>query len=252
MKKITTLKAEELTLEQKLGMLDCLFLSPEYPEEDKEYAFDLIRKRSLGAIWIQASTPGALDLVREVREIADYPILIVTDAEKGMGEYIIGNVNAIGCTGSEDSAYAFGKALGVTARQAGYNVVCSPVIDSRKNGSARQFGSDIHEIARLGEAVARGMKDGGILTVCKHYPSGENPKNIDSHMAEGYSEQTREELLSSGLYPYLKLIEAGVVDGIMTGHHRFVNIDDKYPASLSKTVIDIIREAGFDGFLITD
>ena len=252
MKNITPLKAEELTLEQKLGMLDTLFLSPTYPDEKKEYAFDLIRRREIGSIWIQQSVPGAYELVKKVREIADYPILIMTDAELGIDEYKIGNVNAIGCTGNEDYAYAFGKALGITAKKIGYSVVCSPVIDSRNNGSSRQFSSDVKEVARLGAAMARGMHDGGILTVAKHYPSGENPKNIDSHMTEGYSEQTREELLGAGLYPYLKLMEEGLLDGIMTGHHRFVNIDDRYPASLSKTVIDIIREKGFDGFLITD
>ncbi len=252
MKKVTMLKIEELTTEQKLGMLDALFLSPAYPDEDKEYAFELIRRRSLGAIWIQVSMPGAIELVKKVRSIADYPIIIMTDAESGIGEYKIGNVNAIGCTGNEDYAYAFGKALGITARDIGYNVVCSPIIDSRSNGSPRQFGSDIHEVARLGAAVAHGMQDGGILTVAKHYPSGENPKNIDSHMAEGYSEQTREELIEAGLYPYRKLMEKGLIDGIMTGHHRFVNIDDAHPASLSKPVIDIIKELGFKGFFITD
>ncbi len=49
-----------------------------------------------------------------------------------------------------------------------------------------------------------------------------------------------------------KLNEAGLLDGIMTKHCRFVNIDDKYPASLSKKVINIIREQGYDGFAITD
>lgn len=252
MKELSMLKIEDLTLEQKLGMLDALFLSPAYSDKEKEYAFDLIRRRSLGAIWIQQSTPGAFELVKKVREIADYPILIITDAESGMCEYKIGNVNAIGCTGNESMAYAFGKALAVTARSIGYSVVCSPVIDSRKNGSPRQFGSNVREVARLGGAMARGMQDGGILTVAKHYPSGDNPKRIDSHMAEGYSEQTREQLLEEGLYPYRKLMEEGLLDGIMTGHHRFVNIDNTRPASLSKPVIDIIRELGFDGFLITD
>ena len=252
MEQVKFLDINELTLKQKLGMLDALFLSPIYSEEEKEYAFRLIRRRELGAIWIQQNVPGAYELVKKVREIADYPILIITDAESGMDEYTIGCVNSIGRTGSEKHAYAFGKALGVTARKRGYSVVCCPIIDSRQNGSSRQLGSGVSEVARLGAAIAKGMQDGGILTVAKHYPSGDNPKNVDSHMTEGYSEQTREELLRTGLFPYLELMKEDLIDGIMTGHHRFVNIDDTRPASLSKPVIDIIRELGFDGFLITD
>ena len=121
MKTVTELNINELTLDQKLGMLEAGYLSPNTSEEDREYVFDLIRKRSLGAIWIQWNTKGAEDYVKRVREVADYPILIFTDAESGILDYKIGKANAIGCTGNEDYAYAYGKALGITARKLGYN-----------------------------------------------------------------------------------------------------------------------------------
>ena len=75
---------------------------------------------------------------------------------------------------------------------------------------------------------------------------------MDSHMAETYSEATREELLDYNLYPYLELMKNGLLDGIMTKHTRFVNIDDEHPASFSEKVIGIIRDEGFDGFAMTD
>ena len=242
MKNLTKLNINEMSLDQKLGMLDAAYLSASMTDEQKEYIYELIRRRELGAVWVQWHLGGAAPLVKKVREIADYPILVITDAELGMGEYKIGRANSIGCTGSEEYAYAYGKALGITARNMGYSVVCNPVLDARKNGSPRQFSSDKYEVARLGAAEARGLKDAGILTVAKHYPSGTNPRGIDSHMAEGYSDQTREELLETGLYPYRKLMEEGLLDGIMSGHHRFINIDPTRPTSLSKTMIDIIRE----------
>jgi hypothetical protein len=43
--------------------------------------------------------------------------------------------------------------------------------------------------------MAKGMHDGGVLTVGKHYPGGNNPLAIDSHMAESVCFQTEEELL---------------------------------------------------------
>ena len=38
----------------------------------------------------------------------------------------------------------------------------------------------------------------------------------------------------------------------MTGHVRMPEIDPDYPTSLSKKVINVIKEQGFDGFVITD
>ena len=71
-------------------------------------------------------------------------------------------------------------------------------------------------------------------------------------MAESVCFQTEEELLDYSLYPYKKLIEQDLLDGVMTSHKRFTNIDPDFPASLSKKVNDIIRRMGFDGFAITD
>ena len=47
-------------------------------------------------------------------------------------------------------------------------------------------------------------------------------------------------------------MEEDLLDGIMTSHKTFDTIDPEHPASLSKAVIDIIREEGFDGFATTD
>ena len=248
------IKIEELSLKQKLGMtyIACLHRDGGKPfPEDTEFVYDLIRNRSLGAVWIQQGFPNTQEAIDKVREIADYPILIMTDAESGINEYLVGKHNAIGCTGSEKHAYAFGKTVGVTARKMGYNVVCDPVVDMC-DGSQRSLGTDKEMVAKLAVAEAKGMHDGGVLTVGKHYPGGSFISAIDSHMAESCSADTKEELLSYHLYPYLKLMEQDLLDGIMSQHKRFINIDDKYPGTLSKKVIDIIREQGYKGFIITD
>ena len=252
MKQLKELRFEELTTEQKLGMVHTVYIRGDYSDGNKEYIYNLIRDHKLGAIWVQFSEPGAQECIDKIKEIADYPILIFTDAESGMGEYLVGHHNAIGCTGDEKYAYAFGKATAVTARKMGYNVVCNPILDIKTNGWVRSYGSDKTFIAKMAAAEARGMHDGGVLAVGKHYPSGNNPKEIDSHMAEAVSYQTEEELVDYSLYAYIELIKEGLLDGLMSGHHRFVNIDPDAPASLSKKMLDIIRNKGFDGFFITD
>jgi len=249
MKELKELKFEELTLEQKLGLTINMALHGR--DVDDEYVFAQIKKRAVGSVWIQQGIGNFKERIAKVREIADYPILIITDGESGVGDFLVGKHNAIGTTGSNKHAYAFGKAVGVTARKLGYNVVCDPVVDM-KDGSMRSMGTDKEKVTELAVAIAKGMHDGGVLTVGKHYPGGKYTNSVDSHMAESTALDTADELMDYALYPYIKLWNEGLLDGIMTKHQRFVNIDDKYPASLSKTVIDILRNKGYDGFAITD
>ncbi len=247
------LKLEELTLEQKFGMV----LNPILLENNKGYIYELIRNHALGSVWVRPDMPNSAEVIAEIKELADYPILIFTDAESGLEPYKIGRHNELGCVNDEKLAYTFGKITAVTARNMGYNVVCNPVLDMKKErtvcgGNIRSLGSDKYKVTKLAAAIARGMHDGGVLTVAKHYPGGNNPAGLDSHMAETYSDQTKEQLLDYDLYPYKELMKQDLIDGIMTEHQRFIHIDNEYPASLSEKVIGIIREQGFDGFLITD
>ena len=246
------LKLEELSTRQKLGMTFTAFINGDSrtPEIDA-FVVDLIKNHSLGCVWVQADRDGVDELIAMVKEAADYPILIMTDAENGIEPYVIGEHNAVACTGSLEHAYAFGKTLAVSARKKGYNVVCNPVVDMRR-GSQRSLGTDKEKVGELASAIARGMHDGGILTVAKHYPSPAKSNGVDTHMAENLCYDTKEDLLEGPLYPYKRLMEQDLLDGIMTGHSKLPNIDPNHPSSLSKPVIDVIREEGFDGFAITD
>ncbi len=244
---------EELTTRQKLGMVYNVLINGYHrtPERDEQIK-QLIREHCLGSVWIQYNTPGAEEIMQMVKETADYPILIITDAEAGLGDYFIGKHNALAGTGDERYAYAFGKAVGVTARKMGYNVVCNPLLDINDNGCPRYLSPDKTVVAKFAAAEAKGLQDAGILTVGKHYPSAINFYNIDSHMAQSISLQTKEELLDESLYAYCELNKQGLLDGVMTGHIKCEKIDPTRPASLSKPVLDIFREQGFDGFMITD
>ena len=253
MKEIKELKFEELSLKQKLGMVSIATINTRRNPDYEEYVFNLIREHALGAVWIQQgfTEDDMPSLVKKVKEIADYPIIIMQDAESGVGEFMVGKHNAIGCAGTEKHAYAFGKCIGVTARNMGYNMLCDPVVDMYK-GYVRSLGADKEKVANLAVAMAKGLHDAGILTVAKHYPGGSNPADIDSHMAEAISYDTEEKLLDYDLYPYKRLNDEGLLDGLMTQHKRFINIDDEHPATLSKKVQDIIRNIGFDGVVVTD
>lgn len=254
MKQIKPLKFEDLSLEQKLGLVSCGYVLKDSDWEDfdsnLEYTLDAIRNHRLGSVWMSPRSKSFKYAIEKIKEAADYPVLIFADAESGIGEYMIGKHNALGSTDNEEYAYAFGKVVGVTARKMGLNVVCDPVVDAFVG--ARYLGTDKYKVAKLGIAMAKGLHDAGILNVAKHYPSAYCPDQFDSHMAPAISYQTEEELIETSLYPYIELNKQGLIDGIMTGHTRLDNIDYGIPTSLSKKVIDIIKNQGFNGFFVTD
>ena len=258
MKKVKELDRSTLTIEQKLGLLICTTLA--YGEEDVEYAIDLVRKHALGAIWVQ---PGfhkdAAAIIARVLEAADYPLIVMCDSECGYGDYTIPQQIAMTAANrSEELAFSFGRITAMQLHKLGVNVICNPVLDlggavnCQCGGTTRTFGPDKEVAARLGAALARGMHEGGVLSVGKHYPGGVRGAAYDTHMREGFDEGTKEEFVAEALYPYRKLMEEGLLDGIMVGHQRLVNVDPDRPAALSKPVISMIRELGFDGFITTD
>jgi len=251
------LKLNELTLEQKLGM-SMVALCRNRDESNVEYLEQLIRNHSLGGVWVVPKSENYRSVLKRLKDAADYPLLIFTDAEGGWGEHKIGSHNPIGVCDSEELAYTFGKVTAVLARQDGYNVICNPVLDmvdarTLCGGNNRAFGSDKEKVTRLAKAEARAMHDAGVLTVAKHYPgAAKSGQFIDSHMAETSSDETVEELLNYNIYPYLELMKEGLLDGVMLKHGRFCNVDPDYPASLSAKHFQILKDRGFDGFAITD
>ena len=256
MKTLRELSAAELTVEQKLGMLLCANLN--HGDKDVEDACEMIRNHALGAVWVTYHHKQRDEIIAKVLAAADYPIIIMCDAEHGCPPHNIPGPIALSAAGeSEAYAYSFGRATGTLCAKLGYNTICNPLLDRRtKNspcgGMTRTISPDKDVVATLGAAIARGMHDGGVLTVAKHYPSSQKPAPFDTHMREGFDEDTREELIADALYPYRKLIDKDLIDGVMVGHNLMPNIDPERPASLSRPVLDVLRDCGFRGFYISD
>ena len=245
-----------LSKEQKLGLLICADLT--YRVSDTDLAIEMIRNHALGGVWIQPEREGGMERIRRVLEAADYPILIMCDAEQGYGDTKIPDQIAITAAGAKsETAYAFGRHTAALVRRTGVNVLCNPVIDSVLDiaypcgGNTRTFGSDPDTVVRLAAAMAEGMHEGGVLTVAKHYPFVQGSIPYDTHMREGNAPLSRDELWD-GLSVFKALVDRDLIDGVMTGHMRFPRIDPDNPTTLSSEVIAFAREVGFDGFLTTD
>ena len=146
---IKALKLEDLSIKQKLGMTHVAYLSGRSSEETFSYIFSLIRNHSLGGLFIRWDTPNLKDVIRRVREVADYPILIMADAETGLWDRFIGCHNAIGCTDSELHAYTFGKVIAVTASKVKSN--------SASMGFGGTMGATNNEVAK--NEIAEKLED---------------------------------------------------------------------------------------------
>ncbi len=251
MKEIKELDFSALTHEQKLGMVLCANVNLSFGADEVDRVLEMIREHRLGAVWVSKGTRGRDEMLRRINETADYPLLIIGDAECGFEEYRISQARALGACGSDpELGYTYGKLAGMELRNHGFNAMNGPVVDL-SNTSVRHMGYDAEKVAALGVAIARGLHDAGLLSLPKHYP-GPGACRVDSHMQEGTNDHSYEELMSCDLLPYLEMQKAGVLDGLMTAHRRITAVDPERPASLSKKVIGLIRDAGCDGVVITD
>lgn len=185
-------------------------------------------------------------LVQRLQAISDYP-----------PEYV-GSMAEIGATGSTDKAYETGRLLAEECKSVGLDVDYAPVADIFSNPENtvigdRAFGSDKETVATMSSALARGLREGGVIPVFKHFP-GHGDTKADSHQALPVVEKTLDELAQNELYPFQKAIEAGA-EMIMVAHIALPNVTGDYtPASLSPVMVtDVLREQlGYKGLVVTD
>ncbi|MBR5307219.1 MAG: hypothetical protein IKU43_00490 [Clostridia bacterium] len=245
------LKFEDMTTEQKLGMVFC---ARRFQPEDVDFIIEMLKKRALGCIQVPYMQP---DIIKKLLDAADYPVLCINDTEQGFTPANLPRASLASLSACDNPEYfkSFAKGIAVHAKAAGLNGTWGPVLDILTVDApckvGRCFSSDPEKIVEKAAIIAQVFKDNGFLSTGKHFPGGTDV-GYDTHMAEGVSNLTEEELLKQDIYPYIELNKRGLLPCIMTTHTVFKNIDPDYPASLSKKCIDIIRKQGFDGVAFTD
>ncbi len=154
---------------------------------------------------------------------------------------------------AERAAWLTGALIGLDCVEAGFDLVCAPVLDLRVGGASgavgdRSFGSDPGLVARLGGAVVAGLSAAGAMAVGKHAP-GHGRALVDSHfelpvVAAAVS-------LEGDIAAF-----AGCVGlaWLMTAHLLYLGVDAARPGTLSARVIgEVIRgRIGFGGVLVSD
>ncbi|MBR2043672.1 MAG: hypothetical protein IJ946_04965 [Clostridia bacterium] len=247
-------KLSEMTLEQKIGMVLCARRCG-YPAEFEE-TLELIKKRAVGCVQIplNAKTP---EYVRRIREAADYPVLLINDMEKGnpLADYPLIPALTLAAVNNKEYVESFAKCIVSSAKKLGIDGIWGPVVDIHQvngpGGCHRTFGDTPEKILNATEVINQYFTDHGFIGTSKHYPGGHDLP-YDSHMVENVSYVSEEYLRNFTLVPYVELLKKGLLRAIMTSHTTHVNIDKEYPATLSKKILGIIREYGFDGVIFSD
>ncbi len=227
----------------------------------KEEALELA-KRGVGGFCIYGGTlPQVRELIAELRAVSPLPHLFMcADYEDGLGRWIEGESwvlsnMAVGAGQNPDIAYQKGLTLAYEARKAGIDWVFAPVLDlcdepQNPIVNTRSFGEDAQQVAVLGKALCRGLKDGGVLNSIKHFP-GHGRTTLDSHLTLPVLQRSLKDLQENELIPFASAFP--VADSVMIGHLLLPQIDEKNPASLSPAVISLLKEKmGFNKLIFTD
>ncbi|MBA4274280.1 MAG: beta-N-acetylhexosaminidase [Alphaproteobacteria bacterium] len=155
---------------------------------------------------------------------------------------------------AERATYVNARLIAHDLHQLGINVNCAPLADIPAPGSHsiigdRAFGRDVNRVVALARAQAKGLHDGGVMTVLKHIP-GHGRANADSHEALPVVETPLAELEATDFATFKALADLPMG---MTAHVLFTAIDPNNVATLSASAIRLIRkDIGFDGVLMSD
>ena len=254
-------RMEKMTLKQKVGQLFIHTAPPEYTQYNKNILRKIIENYGIGGmLFSSGETDKQVQLTNYVQQVSEIPLLIAFDGEWGLAMRLkdapkFPYNRVLGCIRSDSLIYEYGREVARQCRAIGVHVNFAPVADVDNNPNNpvigyRSFGSDPHRVAEKVAAYSRGLEDGGVLAVCKHFP-GHGDTDVDSHKSLPVLPFDRARLDSVELYPFRKAIEAGV-GGIMAGHLQVPALGRK-PASISQDIIGVLKdELHFSGLVFTD
>lgn len=254
-----------LTVEEKIGML---FMPAVFSRGDamtlrliKEYADSM---HVGGILLLKGDLRGSAAISDTLRHGISPALFVAVDAENGLKMRFDDAPEFpwnrdLGKISDDQLLYEFGREIARECRSVGINMVLGPVMDvvpgegSHGLMRKRSLGSDPRRVAELAIAYARGLEEGKVMSVAKHFP-GHGSASADSHKALGEIRANRQVIDSIDLYPFRRYVESGL-SGVMVGHLSVRALDSvRRPAVVSPVVMgDILRDSmGFEGLIITD
>lgn len=255
----------EMSTEEKIGQLFMVMVASGENKAKTDKIKTLIQEHQIGGVIFSTGGPfRQARLTNEYQAASKIPLLIGMDAEWGLAmrldsTYAFPWNMTLGAIKDSTIVEKVGKRIGEHARRLGVHINFAPVVDINTNPrnpiiGNRSFGEDRENVAKMGVAFVKGLESAGILSSGKHFP-GHGDTATDSHHALPIIDFSRDRLDSLELYPYQKVMEAGL-SSVMVAHLEVpaLEIKKEVPSSLSEQVITGIlkEEMGFKGLVFTD
>ncbi|MCA1744861.1 MAG: hypothetical protein LC643_03975 [Bacteroidales bacterium] len=206
----------------------------------------------------------ALSVIETLQGVSKVPLLVSVDGEWGLGMRMpvaqsFPYAMTLGAIQDDSLIYEMGVEIARQFRVLGIHVNMAPVADVNSNPNNpvighRSFGEQPGNVARKAVAYMKGLQDGGVMAVGKHFP-GHGDTDTDSHKTLPVVGHSKALLDTSDLIPFKAMVDSGLW-GIMTAHIEVPALDQRrgMPASFSDSVLyGLLRqELGFKGLVITD
>ncbi len=163
---------------------------------------------------------------------------------------------ALGRSGDRELSRRVAIALARELTAVGVTLDFAPVLDLYHEGADpvigdRALSDDPEVVAELAASFIEALQANGVAACGKHFP-GHGDTRADSHHELPVVEHPPERFRARDLVPFRAAIGAGVAS-VMTAHVLFPAFDEEHPATLSSTIIDVLRtELGHGGLVITD
>ena len=156
---------------------------------------------------------------------------------------------------AKEAAASIGYIIAAELGAHGVDFSFAPVLDLDYGGSSvigdRALHFDPIAVGALGACLVRGLAQGGVAAVAKHFP-GHGYAEADSHVAVPRDERTFKEIARKDIAPYKQVIEAGLA-AVMPAHVIYSEVDSR-PAGYSRRWLEEVlrKQLGFQGLVFSD
>ncbi len=257
-------KLETLTLDEKIGQLLLVRYS------DDSTAAQVAKEKCLGGYVLfekdfkNKTVQQVQNMISNVQNEVKIPMIMAVDEEGGTVVRISSNSNL------SQSKFKSSRQLykeggfelikedtinkGKLLSNLGINLNLAPVVDVSTNSSdymyKRTLGEGVELTSQYAKTVIEASKESGISYTLKHFPGYGN--NNDTHKTSSKDTRSYDEIINTAIPPFKAGIEAGA-EAVLISHNIIQCIDEENPASISKSVHDILRnDLEFKGVIITD
>lgn len=257
---------KDLSLEEKIGQLFMIGLEEKTDEQIK----NLIQENKIGGIILYKGNYSTyeemlsyVNKIKKTNRKNNIPIFISIDQEGGRVNRMpleiekIRNATKIAETKNVELVRESGRIIGEMLNKTGVSMDYAPVLDIRRFEEKhaignRCYGENKEDVSKYGIEVMKQMQNEKIIPVVKHFP-GHGLTKKDSHFRIPRIKEKTEVLEKEDMVPFENAIKEGA-EAIMIGHLIIEDVDKKYPASLSKEVIQkyLIEKYNYKGLIITD